>query len=976
MAQKTLQDLIEDIDQVRTNPANIQQVVLNTLEQASDGQYDVVDPSNPFVFLLESAIAVGAAGIQRNERLLRSQYPSLAQTMDELYHHMADVDYINRFATPGELTFTFLLDSDEIRERAIDGGDGIRRIVIPRDTEITVEDFTFTLHYPIEIRVMPHGGMQVVYDTSVDNPLKTLQTNQLDWSMTRLPAAAQDLAHIELLRINIPIEQVKITSKREQITSSSGFTRVYNLNQKFYHARVYIERNNRWEEIYTTHSDLVYDPKKITAQLTHLDDRIEINIPQIYLSNNLLNRNIRIDIYTTHGDINHCFDRYEPRNFQARWRDLSQQESPFVEPIRSFTTMTLFADDCVTGGQDGLSFDQLRERIIHNAIGPIDIPITPSQLEKQTARQGYQIVKDVDHLTNRIYKATRLVNQPDTQVDITSPIGVTIKTFEDSADSMVLYKGVYDNNQRVTISNGTLFQQQRGLLHMVDDATIDQIQDATPTSKIQLINDANYVYIPFHYVVDMTSNVFDLRAYQLDHPFIRVKEFVDENQSIPLQVSAMRYGITHQKDGYRVVLTTQSSQAFKQVNENQIHVFMGFQPTYENEFAYKKGVFLGRTDNNEMTFEFFIACNFDVDHNDQLMTTNFQISTGTDTDYGVNLDQGMDLIFAIQDPDIPSAEESSISDFIPNFLAPANTYGIIHEKLHIHFGDALHQLWRKARTVPGPLQYERYQDDVVATYQQPVFKRDANGLLDLTYDSNTGDVTYTQLHEVGDTVLDEQGDPVYAHRAGDVKLDAFGDPIEIHPRKRHRQIDLVLFEGVFAFVDDPSIIQYAQESASRIVQWCIEDINDLSQNLLENTQMWFYPRTTMGDIQATVESGISVTLPSQQSFDVTFYLNEINHQNLALREDLVTIATRQINQALQNDVVSTTQIASDIHSQISDQVIDVTISGLGGQEQYNVLTIQEKSALLGIQKRLTVLSDNTLTVQDDISFHFIQHTHS
>lgn len=103
---------------------------------------------------------------------------------------MADVDYANRFAAPARTELTMMLSMPEILDRAIDDGSGIKKMVIPRDTEVTVENVTFTLQYPIEIRVMSHGGVQVVYDVARLSPLQTLESNLLDWDVARMAAGA------------------------------------------------------------------------------------------------------------------------------------------------------------------------------------------------------------------------------------------------------------------------------------------------------------------------------------------------------------------------------------------------------------------------------------------------------------------------------------------------------------------------------------------------------------------------------------------------------------------------------------------------------------------------------------------------------------------------------------------------------------------------------------------------------------------
>lgn len=971
MANKTLQEMADDIDHFRRNPADIQRVVLNTLEDSED----VVDPSSPFVFLLEAAVAVGAAGIQQNERLLRQRYPSLAQRPEELYHHMSDADYLGRFASPGKVTMTFLLSVDEIRERAIEDEHGIRRIQMPRNTQIEVEGYTFNLHYPIEIRVLNHGGIQVVYETSVDSPLQQLTSNQPEWSIVRMPGSSGDMAYVEVLRIDAELEQLQLHSKRENINRSSNFSRTYDLNgEQFYYARVFIEDDDQWREIHTTHSDLVYDPRDPTAQLYLLDDRLRVDIPYIYIERGLISNSLRIDIYTTQGNIEHCLGRYEPRNFRASWRDYSKEPSEYVSPIRSFNAITIFADDCIRGGKDAMSFEDLRERVIENASGDVDIPITPAHLESELGRMGYEIEKNVDHVTNRIYIATRTMTRPDVTVDINSVLGLTIRTLEERVEELTAIDTVYDNRQRATIASGTLFERKDGRLYIVDQSEIDELEDISDEKLIERVNDRDYLYTPFHYVLDLNDDLFDLRCYYLDEPRIKSKTFIDENSALGYQVSSRRYGISKERKGFRLVLETLSGDALKEIDQDRVHAFLFFEPDGESNYAYCEGVCLGRrSENDELLFEFDIETNFDIDDEHRLLTTNFQISEGADTDYAIGLDSKMDLLFAIEPDDPEDFDRSDLDEVLPTFLTNDSTYAVSRERLNVEFGQSLDGLWRRARTIVRSQSYETYDHDVPAYYEEPVFERDEDGLLVIEYDEDSGEVDYNLLHEAGDPVLDDDGEQVYRARAGDRKVDENGDPIELEPRKKTRQFDLLLIEGVFAFVTEESSKRYLEESLRNIVEWATEDIDSIQEQMLENTRLWLYPRSTIGDVSVLVEDGVSTTIDSEQNFVVTYYLDHRRYSDSDLREELERIAVEEIDEELSQRVVSTSAIVNRIHERIGDEIIDVGVSGFG-EKNYQVLTVQEGSSRLGIKKRLWRRSDHTLAVEDDVEIRFLRHS--
>lgn len=970
-----MSDLIKQVGDVRTNPSNIQRVVLTSLEEALGGTYDLVDPTNPFIFLLESSCATSAASIQRSETLLRSQYASLAQTEEDLYHHMTDLDYANRFAVPSRVNMTLLMSLDEIHEKAIPTDNDIKKMVIPKDTVFEVESLSFTLHYPIEIRVMPHGGVQLVYDADVKNPLKELDSNLLDWEIVRTPIGDGETANMKFIMFHIPVDQYKIEDHYDQLNQSSGFTKTFPFTDQFYYCRIYLATgdNGEWSEIHTTHSEQVYDPKVPTALLTLLDGQLRVHIPQIYFTNNLLGRGIRIDIYTTKGSVELSLGRYQPSSFNASWKDLSKYESPFVSPIRSFSTMTMFSTDRVRGGRDALSFEELRDRVIDHALGPVQVPITESQLSARLDNLGYDIIKDVDNITNRIYLASRSLPNP-TIPEVSSATACNVATLQASVAELSKLDGVYDNEIRMTIKAGTLFDIKQGIVSPLNDNLKTQIMDSNPENRVQAISEHRLAYIPFHYVLDMTEDVFDLRAYDYSKVQIKSKTFIEENESLRLEVATMRYGITQNDDGFKISIVTRSGTIFRSLDDGQVKTQLSFIPDGDIDRAYLNGTLVGRTDDDEYIFEFDLDSSFDVDRQGRLILKSFKMFDLEPRETPTPLTNRFDLFFIVENYDVDGAVFSDLDNRKGAYLLDESSRVVIQESLNVEFGRSLDGLWSRARTVAGFQDYLRYENDVMAYYEKDVYKRDDHSLIVIDYDPETGDVSYEVEHRAGDPVLDADGLHVVRHYAGDVKLDIEGNPIPVSERSLLRQMDLLFFEGVFAFVTDQRTHRVAEEARDIIGTWVYEDIGSLSSQLLENTRLWFYPQTTFGDVDALVEEASPVSLDANQSFRVKFYLSKLGYDSADLRGDLTNKAIEEISNGLKRTRISVGEIATRIRESSSSEVYDVVVSGLGGDAEYEMVTLKDVSSRLGIRKRPLVLPDNTIAVQDDVSVEFIRHT--
>ena len=192
-------DIRDKMAELRANPGAMQRYILSGVDLATNGQIQIVDPSNPFVYLTEVVSAVGSAVMVSNETNVRKQYEQLAQTEAELYLHMSDVDYIDRFATPARSEFLFLIGKEELYAKAVATGvGGVRKLTIPRNTEVTISDYKFTMQYPVDLRIMSHGGLQVVYDTSKLSPLQALESNIVDWTVV-------EITNAEFISVKVPM---------------------------------------------------------------------------------------------------------------------------------------------------------------------------------------------------------------------------------------------------------------------------------------------------------------------------------------------------------------------------------------------------------------------------------------------------------------------------------------------------------------------------------------------------------------------------------------------------------------------------------------------------------------------------------------------------------------------------------------------------------------------------------------------------
>lgn len=959
-------DFMDSIDRVRFNPSAIQRVILNNLEEIYGGSVDIVDPTNPFVFLLEASTLTAAVGISQNETLIRRQYPSLAQTEDELYHHMADIDYLDRFSNPSRTTFTILLSLEEVKQRAVSTGlNGIRKLVIPRHSRFTVSDITFTMQYPIDIRIMGHGGVQIVYDVSRPSPIEVLETNLVDWRVVNISGT-------EFIRISVPVSQFEINTHYTQLIGSTGFSKTYAFNDQYYHCRVYqASANGQWVEIHTTHSDQVYDPTKPTAVLQVLDGELKVTIPQVYFSRGNISSELRVDIHTTRGPLELLLSQYSVNSFSAKWIDLEgDDDGVYTAPLAVFTTMAVFSDQAVTGGTDGISFEQLRERVINNSLGASNIPITHAQLESRLDRLGYQLVKDVDDITNRVFLATKTLPMPkDTYFH--TPAGCFIATYQSSMDQLSQLPTAYPNGERITLSPKTLYELQGGQVVVIPNSEVEALKALKPDTLVNTLGRRRFIYTPFHYVFDATDETFASRAYYLDNPTVESKAFIEENGTAQLTIATGAYQLERTGSGYRLTITTRSGDNFKALKDEQIVPQLSFKPSNESDRAYCNGTLIGYSE-GERVYQFDITTNHDLNANDEIYLTAFKMYNDSPRKLAAPLLCEMDIVYIVTGHQPEGLRRTSNDNILGYYIPPEDAIGVTRERFVFRLGWALSGLWSNGRSVVGSEGYRTYPVDVPWFYEETIYQRDpVTGAIDLIYNED-GTIEYTVLHNEGDPVM-VNGEQAIKYRAGEIMLDHNQQPIVESPRGMLRQVDMLFIDGMFYFATEDSAVRYRESIPARISSWVNEDIKRIRKLLFEQTLMYFYPRDTYGDITVIVQEGMETILPSEQSFSVDFYLTRSGYANDELRRDLTKLAVETISEVLQKTTITVTEMVSKLKDRSGDEVLSVEVRGMGGEADLNTVTVKESAARMTIRKKLFAAADESISVQEDVNVNFIRH---
>lgn len=966
--------LMGNLELYKYNPTAIQRVALDYLEAVTNAEVDIVDPTNPFVFLLETSAVQTALAINETRLALRKQYPSLSQSEDEVYMHMSDKDFSDRFATPAESIFTFIINVNSFITHALDSpNEGCHKVTIPRNTEVVLGSWTFSLEYPIDIRRFYNGMVQVTYDTNKMSPLRTLSTNVIDY------VASKTADGTYLLKFKVPLSQFVVETTEFPVQVSTGFAQTVVFSDNYYYCRVFYKKEKgvaQWIEMNTTHTDQVYDIYNPTAVLKVLnsEQKLTVTIPGVYLNSKTVDGTVRIDVYTTKGPLSEDLSNYQIAAFTTTLRAIDELSdvTPYTAAMSDVMYMA-YSDDMVTGGSAPLSFLELRNRVINNAVGVNQLPITNAQLVAFMERKGFEIVKNVDVITNRIFVATKNLPPPSNQRLITAA-NLSVETFVCNLNKLTGQPGVSVNSRdtptRWTVRSNTLFEYSNGFIEIIPQDTLQKYVKGSITKLASLSKEKKFLYTPFYYVLDNSNNEFDMRAYHLDQPALTNLSFVSQNPTALLEVNTGSYSIEKTTTGYKITIVTKSGSGYKQLMESHVGLQMSLVPEDENYPVFLMAKETRRL-NDERVYEFNLVSNHDVDNRHRIYFTNFQTEKAESISVPVALNTKINLFYTTSS--VPTDYRSAPMDLmLGSFQLPINSVGVTHEVISVTFGHALTNLWTQTRSVADTEAYLVYEEDVPMYYDEDIYQADPVTGLEFTLDPVTNEPVFTILHRAGDLIY-RDGQQVFKHRRGDPIL---GPALvaQIGERATDRHCDMLFVDGCYYLATDTKYKDYLKELANVLDQWIYTDLGEIDSVLLEQTKMYYYPKKTVGSVEVMLNDDSKAVMPAEQSLNVVLYVRDVVFKDMQLREEINRKTVIYLNEALQKSVVSISTIMSDLKALYTNSVVSFRVWGLGGESNYDVVSIVNQQDRLCLKKHLVPQEDGTLVVAEDITISYVNFT--
>ena len=962
----------EELISLSNSPTRGINLIINEIEQGwNSGTVQLNSKAHPAVMCMDLIIGTGYGFLNRLSDACSKNFLLHARNVEDLSRNIADEERYGMFANPATSAMWFAIDTENLKAISKDAEivDGMvtatyKKVLIPKDTMISVLGYDFLIENGVEIRYNERTGYQVVYDSTTNNPFNVISTNLLEREFISTNGK-------QYLKVKIPVRQLSCTtSEKLSSTESSGCTGSYTYTDYLYGVRVFLTNlNGVTTELRVSYDQDTFDPLNVTMalKLDTVNNVIKYEIPDVYISNGKGLGTIAIYTYTTKGELikdlsNTDNTKYIPSYLDYRYS--GKALGPYSTQLPSSGGVVWQFADIISGGSNPIPFTVLKEAIITGR-RQRGVPITDANLAGELANYGYGSVRTVDLLTSRRYSVTKELPLQ-TNKDFESTMNCFVGSNLTSVRKLIESNVVYNNGKRVTVPPGVLFNVSTPTTVLINQLTKNSYAALTADAKVDLISNTTLVYTPFYYVFDLTNDQTVLRTYHLDEPKLLYQTFLSENPNLGFEVGVGEININHVDTGYEIIVKSKSGKGYKQLEHDNVGLQLSFDVSDSVRPACLVGEFLGIDDQQERIWRFKLDSSFDVDIGDLLYLKNFH-QFGVVRNIGVKLSDIISFIFTVAaDTTVPS---STMDERLDQSLFSRQMMAVIETRYHVQFGDKLDNIYSRIRPLKGDDMYVRYDHDVPAVYDQIEYQR-VDGRLVL--DANNEPVV---LHNVGEAKFTEGGFPILQYRANvDYVIGPDGNPVMKDPAELLYHWDFIGFDGAYYFSTDTYDLAFAQETKDYFSRVITKDMEAFNADARDRTIIYYQPKNKIGYRNVLINNNAETVIRQDLSFSVVYYLDNSGFNNSNLKDSLKTSTPKLINQLLlSNDTVGVADVIGVLKNNAGANCKDVRIGAFAGDTMLDVVSNLDSSSGFSVRKLLETGSNGLLSVKEAVETNFLEH---
>lgn len=938
------------------SPSSIQSVGLKAL---SDGlkNIDIVDPTNAFMFLMGFSAASTASAIENSESVTKTINPLMSVTEEDLYRHMSDLDYIDRFSTPANVIVTLLIPYDILLQEAIflNNNVDVKTIKFPKYTAVTINGITVSTSHPILIEIYPFDQIQVRYDISELNPMEVLTTNVLEHYKTTYN-------NEKYLCVKIPMKQYHIISGIYPVESTVSFSKVIHLKDNYFFCRVYTDLNNTWTEIKTTHSPVVYDINSVTAVLKVVGSIVSVTIPEIYNSLRQLGSNIRIDIFSTKGKMDLDLSTFSIDKYSARWHEYDTLISKRGSiPLNNINDMLFFSDGVLSGGTNPKTLDELRQNVIYRNLGNI-IPIREMDISTTLSKLGYTVEKYIDTVTNRMYIASKRLPRRVRDTLSTNVLVCNLPVLFNLSRDYILtnhHTSILNHpSNRVTILPDNIYNVVGDNISILTDTEKNYLHGLTDINLCNECNSNTYLYSPFYYIVDNTKNVTNVKCFNLKAPMVISRTLEDINKNRNYNVNTTNISIVNNNNQYIITVN-----ANKPNGLNNIHCQLRY-TDINNNLMYllpTEDIF-----NTYNVYTFTIDTTFDINSYDEIEIVNGFSSVNKPMSIFMSLTSKFELLYTI-DGDVDDSNATLFDDLYLKYINNVPQSGVTYETLTTSFGQKLTHLYTPITEYLTTTNYKTYPADVLARYSEDVYEYDSNGFIKINIVNNV--IEYNTVHRKDDLIL-ENGNSIVLHNKGDVILQPYLNQLDPNIKLDVTySVGMTLVDYKYTVGNTNDVIAYNNNIPKVIDSYLDNEIKPNAGTLHELSKLYFKPSGSPSTIQCNIGDNTIVNISGKLTFNIIYYLTKDGLSNDGLKKDIINMTRNVISDILDNDHIYISEINAKISALILSDVKSFYVSKIN--DLYTTISTVYPNDRFNVNEDLVMTPDGKISIVDSIYINFL-----
>lgn len=932
------------------HPNGILNVSLNRLQDMLDGKVEIVDPGNPFIYLLETSCMNTAFAIQEYTLLTRKLYPRLANTEEDLYLHMSDVDYLGRFSEPSKANVMFNILFNDFKSKAT--YDAVQKeyvLKLPRHLKLSVDKYIFTLPSALILRLTEDGVIDVKFENQDFNTIFPVETNYVNFDLFKINQEETYLT-FELRLPEVDVESVEIPVEKSKLFKN---TLTFNPARKFYFFRAFYFQDGQWKEMIVTHTDQVYDIYTPTCVIKVLQESqsVEYYIPPVYVNTNKIGTKVKFLIYTTNGAINVNFNDYKISDFSAEYNPIFPEVEldAYTQPLQ-LVTKVIYIKDEVVGGKNEMSFLDLKKSVIDNSIGDRKLPITNKQIEHNSAQNNFRLIKDVDVVTNRVFLLECPIPNAPTRYPITK-FNLDILEYKTTVSDLRTNKNtIVQYSDTVTIiPEGTVFKLTDEGLVLLDQVEHTQLVSLSGIDLTTEVNDNTYVSTFYHYVLDTGNNTTQLRPYDLTNPVIKQVNFKEFNATARVGINTTSTNIAKTANGFTLDILSNVKKYVGTISEANVTPYIVYKDNNDSKF-YLEGR-LYTTINGNPVYRFEMDSQYYVDKDEKIHVGNFRDNNNTPAVIAIGLSTVLEVIYVSNVVPI-NYVATDMDSYLYNSYLAVDRAVVTLEEMTVKFGDHLQALYSQVHTSTGVNEYQKHEEDVPLRYKQVVYNSDNE-----------------VIHMPGDIVYGEQDNVIYEFVKGDLVYDENGQPIPVGEMEVDRYLNLLFLDYRAKLASKTILKDYRNYLRSYLTENIVENAKTVNDQLLENTEAYVVVPKNIGRVKVKT-GGRERYISSMQKFRVNVYVNERIYNDTNARDSIVYTITDELDKYFYERVLlSKTELLNVLYEKVREFVNSVSLEGFTElNEEY--MQVMNENARVGLNKVLVAEPDG-YNLKDDISVSFI-----